>query len=225
MRQESKTNLDPLNYKLHDAAFFCEYAVIKEVLEQGANPNSLDSDGWSPLTTVIWKGSDTCAKLLIEHGADLYPKVDLLRLAAVNQHGACLSLLLDQGMDINFKDKDGWTVLHHLASLNLTHERLFSLLIDCGADVNAQNRFGSTPLLIAADYNNINAARILIANSADITIMNNYKKTPMDIALENEHKQIVEYINAAILKTKILDQLAVNNNDVLSINCDRPFSL
>jgi len=56
--------------------------------------------------------------------------------------------LLDCGCDVNARDADGDTPLHHWSELDVPnlHPCGPLLLIEAGADVNAQNKLGATPV-------------------------------------------------------------------------------
>lgn len=55
------------------------------------------------------------------------------------------SILIDQGLDVNQRDKDGDTSLHHAANSPF----MINLLLDAGAEPNAKDRSGRTPLFYA----------------------------------------------------------------------------
>jgi len=73
---------------------------------------------------------------------------------------------LAAGTDVNAKDEDGVTPLHHLAARG--HKEIVELLIDKGADVNAKGGIGQTPLHQAALAGHTEIAELLIANVADV---------------------------------------------------------
>lgn len=68
---------------------------------------------------------------------------------------------IQEGADVNAKDKAGWTPLH-FASVR-GHGNVAQLLINKGADVNVET-FGSrwTPLWLAINNNRLEVIRLLI---------------------------------------------------------------
>jgi ankyrin repeat protein len=56
--------------------------------------------------------------------------------------------LISKGADLNAKNSEGWTALHHAAKRG--HKELILILIDASADLNAQTNTGKIP----ADYSN-----------------------------------------------------------------------
>jgi ankyrin repeat protein len=69
---------------------------------------------------------------------------------------------------MNIPDKNGNYLLHFMAAIGNGHA--IKDEIDSGADVNAQNKKGQTPLDIAYEKKQLEAALLLIKNGANINI-------------------------------------------------------
>ena len=67
-----------------------------------------------------------------------------LHYASIHNHVLILKLLIDNGSNVNLKDKMGMTSLH-LTSLG-GHKEAAKMLIDSGALLNTMNIHGETPL-------------------------------------------------------------------------------
>ena len=102
--------------------------------------------------------------------------------------------LLDMGIDVNVKDKDGWTPLHYAVSRSALH--VTSLLLDRGADVNARSVSGVTPLHIAATVGNINAIDPLVSRGANVNARDNYGRTPLHDAVERRQVDAIRVLAA-----------------------------
>ncbi|KAF3179460.1 hypothetical protein EYR41_003101 [Orbilia oligospora] len=77
------------------------------------------------------------------------------------------SLLQDSGLaDINARDFDGKTALHHPCRLG--NEAVMKILIDNGADIGVFDDYGRSPLRFAVDGGNVNAVKLLLQSGADI---------------------------------------------------------
>jgi len=120
---------------------------VKSLLEQKVDPNSVDEDG--------------------DH---------LLLYAALYSSLDCMQLLIEQGSNVNAKNKIDETALmwsvHDLAKMKL--------LIEHGADVNAKAKTGNTPLLIASiGHGKYDAIKLLIDKGANVLAVNNRKENAL----------------------------------------------
>ena len=72
------------------------------------------------------------------------------------------------------------------------------LLIDRGADVNRHDGLEKeTPLHYAAKYGNVELAKLLLEAKADPRAKEFHGKTPLDLAKENKHQDIVKLLESA----------------------------
>jgi cytohesin len=123
-------------------------------------------------------------------------------LAAVDvQNVEAVDALLAAGADPNTIAKDGQSVLRIASYIGCFGAA--SALIDAGADVNSMTTKGSTPLSTAVSNNYIDIVSALIANGADVNYFSSNPdytfsdETVLDIAIEHEHKEIVDMLTEA----------------------------
>ena len=141
------------NNRLHKALHANERpAVIKALLDQGADVNGRDADGRMPLHWAALDKNPEVAKLLLDRGADVNARGDKrgdtpLFFAAKNENPEVAKLLLDRGADVNAKSKVGNTPLHEAAKWSKNPE-VTKLLLDRGANMKAVNDKGKTPAMI-----------------------------------------------------------------------------
>ena len=108
-------------------------------------------------------------------------------------------MLIERTSDINGRDKEGWTPLHH-AMHNEDHDahhdflHCIRLLLDRGADVEAQSNNGSTPLHLAASRMGQEAIQLLIKNAINIDLRNNKGQTALHKASKRGHLDIVQLL-------------------------------
>jgi TonB family protein len=73
--------------------------------------------------------------------------------------------LLDQGLDVNARNEDGWTPL--LFAAHRGHTEVVTLLLERVADVNVSNSAGWTPLIAAALSGHTEVVGLLLEHGAD----------------------------------------------------------
>ena len=171
-----------------------------------------DQEGFTPLHFAALFNRHT---IISQYGkyADLNKlnKGGLAPIHVAASHGSCnaVQALLNLGVLANTLDVDAWTPLHH-AIFN-THLDLVELLIKNGAMANVKDKNGETPahLLLDQPYEDfndmdednhdkvvlerdyINIIIMLAKNGADFTIQNHAGDSPLSLAVENNHWDIV----------------------------------
>lgn len=182
--------------------------ALHRILEENADINTKDSEGWAPIHHAAFKGRTEAVKILLEEGADAELK-DVAGfapffLAAKEKHLDTAKLLCHKSIIplIDGKIKDigeetnkaarrmGTTPIHIAAILN--NAKLIKNLAGRGSGVDAFDSHGWTPLLWAAGKGNLESVRELIKNGADVDLtkdVNNYG--PAHYAAFNGHTQVI----------------------------------
>jgi truncated hemoglobin YjbI len=141
---------------LHDAAAAGNLAVVELLLSFGADPNSQDGGGHTPLYSVgnecAVEGGGMVVFALVRAGGavDAHAGVKhctALHMAARRGNEEVAQALLDCGANIEARDSVGETPLRR--AVNCDKTRLASLLLAKGADVRCTGSKGITPLLAA----------------------------------------------------------------------------
>jgi ankyrin repeat protein len=158
--QDGKTPLHWASQRGHDA-------VVRQLLDGGADVNAEDEDGWTPLH---W--------------------------ASITRHDAVVRQLLNGSANVNAKNKDFSTPLH-LASFEIDHESelvVMQQLLEAGADINAENLEGETPLLIAVELSVIATAQRLLDGGSNTNAKDENGRTPLHKASENGKDIMVQHL-------------------------------
>lgn len=145
--------------QFHRAAFIGDYATVKNLLDQGTDPNVKDythyNEGLSALYFASWGGHLDVVNLLIDRGANVNAVSEYgnhaFIMAAVNDHYEIAKTLLDQGADFNISNEWGWSFMHFAAAHS---PRITQLLLDRGAHHSPRANWGTTPIFQSIpDYN------------------------------------------------------------------------
>jgi len=97
--------------------------------------------------------------------------------------GARVLQLIQEGADVNAKDREGKTALIIAAEKNLPE--VVKLLVAAGADINAKDKQKRTALVVAVEAGNVEVVKLLLAAGADFP----YEQAT-DLAKKNGHKDI-----------------------------------
>lgn len=91
-------------------------------------------------------------------------------------------LLENPRVEIDQKDKDGWTALHWASWSGL--DRLSDMLIEKHADINNREGNGFTPLMLAAMRGNFQVTALLLEKGAVMDAVNKFGKNALQLAEE-----------------------------------------
>ena len=155
-------------------------------------------------------------KHLIQIGVDINTTSKLgfsaLNMAVIKNNIKLINILLDAGADINFQNTDvfglGETPL--ISAVKENNATIIKLVLDHGADPNTPNYFHKTPLMIAAQENALEAAKMLLDCKVPIehgVHTGLYTETPLCIAVLNNHTEMVTLLIQNSAKTKPLRKL------------------
>lgn len=188
-------NDDYLKYISRDSA-----EGVKELIEEGYDPNTILPSGNSLLNAAILENAFKTAKYLINHKKI---KIDLrnqsdetpLMLACLRGNLDLVKLLIYRGADVN---KTGWTPLHYAASAGRVD--IMKFLIDKYAYIDAISPSGNTPLMMATLYGDEKSVLYLLSQEADPTILNGAKRNAIQLAKASERFTLAEILEESSKK-------------------------
>jgi ankyrin repeat protein len=144
-------------------------AVVASLLRAGANPNALLPSGESPLMAAARTGQVDSVKALLAHGADVNAREatrsqTALMWAAAQRHSDVVQVLVEAGADVHARSATRRRLGFVAGNRNGT-----------GHNAEGQKRLsvefeegGYTALLFAAQQDDVESARLLLAAGADV---------------------------------------------------------
>jgi uncharacterized protein len=201
-----------LNEKLMSTLTFvprgqCDLQAVQSLLQQGASPNSRNSDG-NTLTALMVAAQNGCAdivKLLLDGGADVNAKASFVSGAgahvlngitalfsgASSENLAVVRMLLEHGADLHAQTSDGSTVM-----LRASTNEIVQTFLDRGLDINARDKHGYTLLIRSADSGGRHRPSVafLLAHGADPNAKSDDGTTALKLANEIKHPADVDLL-------------------------------
>ena len=170
------------------------------LLEKGANVNA-ERKGKTPLDFA--GKNEEIAALLREKGGKTGKEIK----AAGSIFSAAQSGLVDAvkthlaaGVDVNGKNKGGYTALHLAAKKG--HVEVAAALLEAKADIGLVSKSGKTALHYVAYYNgNLDLGKLLLDAGAPVNVLDKRRKTPLDYAVSRRNDALVELLLAKGART------------------------
>lgn len=196
---------------------------FKKIIKYGgANINSRNRDGYTPLIYAVINNSDgsydKMIASMVSQFNDFPDDIDLDQLSQKEQDKMIL--------DVEATDsKNKLTALQYASSTKSTatvsrllkmaeanpnvgentkfgtplhicaadsNKKIATILIQYGADVDAKNLERKTPLMVALENGNTGVADVLISAGAEVNVKNRDKETPLHLAVLNSDDYIVK---------------------------------
>ena len=181
---EKSSGFTPLTVASSESDLRLIFPIFKLLLENQANVNLMDGNGYTPLIQII--GIDSTLhelhlemiELLLKNGANVnqkdrrgdIPLVSAIRCVTghytIEHPLNIIKLLLEYGADIN--QQNGY-LTPLLTSINAKRTDIIEFLIAKGADVNLKHSNGENPLTDSIRLEQYHVSKLLIENGADLS--------------------------------------------------------
>lgn len=172
--------------------------TIKTLIELGADINTKDNSGWSPIQLAAWRPYEDIVNILLEAGADLEIGKDEGKRLFSNAVAFGLENLFENmislGFPIDINNSDTKPLI--LSAAGGGSKRITEFLINKGLDVNYRNIYGWAPIHRAAEQGHKEIISLLIQNGAGINIRNMLGQSAYNIAVEREDPELADYLKS-----------------------------
>ncbi len=145
------------------------------------------------MDTLLRRVALTLAVVVFSAGISFAGDLDKqLAKAIANGDAKKVKTILDQGVDINAKNKEGETALM-IASIE-GRLKILELLVARGADLNVKDESGATALLYAAMGGSLDSIKFLIKKGADPNVKTKYGDTALSISETKGNHAAVKFL-------------------------------
>jgi ankyrin repeat protein len=135
---------------------------LKQSLARGADVNSRNTEGWTPLMIAVHLGHQEIIRALLEH----------------------------EPSQVNARNHHGWTPLRF--AVEMGDAETLKMLLASGAEANAPDHEGTTALMQAAGEGNLECLEILLAAGADYRARNKMGETASHIAARQGFERVAK---------------------------------
>ncbi|XP_015672649.1 transient receptor potential cation channel subfamily A member 1 [Protobothrops mucrosquamatus] len=189
---------------LHRAALFDHDEMTEYLISKGANIDSVDIEGRTPLLLATSRASWKIVNLLIAKGANIELKDHLGRtfLHLTVLHPGGLQHLTDNILEMKTirkllteEDHEGCTPLHYACKQGMPLS--VNLLLDMNVSVYAKSRDKKSPLHFAASHGRLNTCLRLLESMDDTRLLNEGDRkgmTPLHLAAQYGHEKVTQLL-------------------------------
>lgn len=185
---------------LHEAVDLEHEEMIQYLCERGANVDTLDHAGRTPLLIAVLRKNIGAVRILTAWGANPNiadtrgrTPVYLTFFSGADDHKDILRTLLEHGANVNHATHDGDTPLSRAAE-HRSRDNVVTLL-QHGADVHTPNDKGITPLHGAVESGRHDNVATLLAAGAELNAFNKFGQTPLSRALVHRNRATIRAIH------------------------------
>jgi ankyrin repeat protein/predicted DsbA family dithiol-disulfide isomerase len=169
---------------LHAAVRAGDMETVEAALKSGADVNSPDNWGRTPLIVALQQRKAPVVEMLINRGAsaaatDAWGRTPLL-VATQLKNTAAIRLLLEKKSDVNAANKNDITPL--ISAAQTGNQEAATMLLAAGASPDRQDNLGWTALMWAAYRKDDAIVKLLLANGADAAKEGRDKSTALELA-------------------------------------------
>ena len=167
-------------------------AVVQRLIDRGADASLKGRSGISPVAAAAFAGRASLVQLLLAHGGDALAPDDTgktpIIYAAASGQLEIVKLLLAQHIDINARYANDLTLLMWACGPDDSVAEpqaleVVAYLLDAGAHIDDRDARGRTALMISAEGNHPEIAKLLLAHGADATLKDKAGKRAADLTV------------------------------------------
>ena len=178
--------------------------VVKVLVKAGAEVCVTDNDGDTCLMHAVRFGhTETARALLCMPEVDVNQSADntwtALHTAVFKKHSSVVQVLIDAGADIEAKDEEGRSPLHHACACEVGELELVTMLVEAGAGLCVTDNDGRTCLFLAAYFGRTETVRYLVGlPEVDVNHKTRAGETALSAARRKQRTSVVQVLSSTV---------------------------
>ncbi|KAJ3873773.1 ectomycorrhiza-induced ankyrin-domain/NACHT-domain-containing protein [Lentinula edodes] len=181
---------------LQAATYMENEAIVKMLLEKGADVNSQGGEYGNALQAATYTENEAIVKMLLEKGADVNSQGgeygNALQAATYTENEAIVKMLLEKGADVNSQGGKYGNALQ--AAIYRENEAIVKMLLEKGADVNEEAGEYGNALHTAVVRENEAIVKLLLENGANVNEQEGQYGYALQAAVYRENEVIVKLL-------------------------------
>lgn len=169
--------------------------MMKLLIDNKANINYTDENGFNPLNIAIESGDMELTKFLITNGANvnslMQDGVSLIGYAIAQNNMDLLQMLIENGANVNYTNGDSWANTPLQTASRLGLDNVVRILLTRNVDINAVDINGNTALHTAALNSQLSVVKLLLEKNPNLDIQNKVGNTALHLAVISGNIDIV----------------------------------
>ena len=178
-------------FPINEAAMSCHLEISRFLLSHGADANSRNLQGHTPLLTILAYQAMPIISPVYAQSDDYKETAELINLDRNNMK-KLIKVLLDAGANPSLAELNGLSALMLAAVLG--EPDLIALLCDHGAKVNSTTTEGQTAFMAAAQFGKVDALKELHQRGANVHAKDADQETALDIARSQSQHDVVTFL-------------------------------
>ena len=181
--------------------------VVVESLLDFVDVNTPNNIGSTPLIIAAEGGKAKMVIAMLKENADWRPQNQdgdtAFSKAVIHGHVSVVKALLNHGVEHHVAEGSKRTLLHVACSSGKTIPAMIDLLVEKGLQIDEQGDRGDTPLHNASRIGNTDVTITLLNLGADQLIEDHEHRTPLTVAWQNGHSNLVKLLQSHAIHREI----------------------
>ena len=185
-------------YLLHHALRLNSEETVEILLENGADANSWNENGFLPIHIAARVDSLKNMQLLIKFGAIVDTRCQsgwlAIHHAIYKKRTHIVRFLIENGSDVNASvDSENCYTSIHIAT-KVGSPDIIEILIKAGANVNSRNYYDAMPIHVAVSFGYLDCVKLMTRYGADINARGPRSWRPIHFAVFKNFIEVVQYL-------------------------------